>query len=121
MSTARYHQVPVGELSAWLRTQKDSWWSVDGDTILTRRLSFPCPSQKLAAALDRQAGTVQVLDAEAKFPGPKLTAGELETLASDGEGRVLQLRWTEDGRDWLLVEDREAAELSRQDVAAERK
>jgi hypothetical protein len=117
-----YRQAPLRELSAWLRTHPESWWSVDGDSVLMGRISFPCPSEKLAAALDRRDGTVFVRDPESKVAGTHVSVADLERLAADpADGRVLQLRWTENGPDWLLVEDQEAAELSRRDTTAERR
>jgi hypothetical protein len=40
-----YFRLPARELAAWIEQQgADTWWNVDGDSILTGRLSFPCTS-----------------------------------------------------------------------------
>ncbi len=122
MSAERYHQVSLRELSAWLGTHPDSWWRVDGDPILMGRVSFPCPTEKLAAALDRRGGTAFVWDAESKVPGPGISSEDLERLATDPEdGRILQLRWTANDSDWLLLEEPEIAEFTRRSAEAERR
>ena len=49
-----YYTVPAGELAAWIEQQgDDTWWNVDGDSILTGILSFPSPGDELAAELRR--------------------------------------------------------------------
>lgn len=123
-------------LAEWLEQQGvDRWWNVDGDPLLTGRLSFPCPADELAAELRRQNRTLLVQDRN-KNPtgrGQFITAQDLDALvtrlgdnvAVNGErpswtnDRLFFLCW-EDGRDeWLLVEDKETTERSRQDAVAQ--
>src|SRR5262249_30037535 len=47
-----HYELPSAELAAWLEERgPDRWWNVDGDPLLTGRLTFPCPARHLAAAL----------------------------------------------------------------------
>src|SRR5262245_46068768 len=49
-----HYEVPSVELAAWLEGQgKHRWWNVDGDPLLTGRLTFPCPAARLAAELKK--------------------------------------------------------------------
>src|SRR5262249_54836289 len=47
-----HYELPPAELAAWLEQQgPDLWWNVDGDPLLTGRLTFPCPARTLATQL----------------------------------------------------------------------
>src|SRR3954468_24859301 len=49
-----HYEIPSPELAIWLEQQgEDRWWNVDGDPLLTGRLTFPCPADELAAELRR--------------------------------------------------------------------
>jgi hypothetical protein len=40
-----HYTIASSELASWLEMQgTDRWWSVDGDPLLTGRLSLPCPA-----------------------------------------------------------------------------
>ncbi|MFO0929604.1 MAG: hypothetical protein U0736_21670, partial [Gemmataceae bacterium] len=55
--------VSSAALAEWLERQGvDRWWTVDGDPLLTGRLSFPCPADELAAELRRVNRTLLVQD-----------------------------------------------------------
>ncbi len=58
-----YYTVPAGELAAWIEQQgDDTWWNVDGDSILTGILSFPSPGDELAEELRRISRLLLVQD-----------------------------------------------------------
>jgi hypothetical protein len=101
------------ELAKWLDKQPQlSWWSVDGDPVLTQRLDFPCPPDELAAALRRLDRGLLLLDSrsEPRANNELLTAGQVdETAYIDGhDDRVFQLSWEDNPDvDWILVEDKE--------------
>lgn len=106
-------------LASWLdRQAAASWWSVDGDPLLTERLNFPCPSHDLAREFRRINRPLLVLAPQ----GPQdATVREVEENDLDQLSRVDQLRdralqlcW-EDANpeiDWVLCEDVEVGESS---------
>jgi hypothetical protein len=129
-----HFKIASAALAEWLEQQGvDRWWNVDGDPLLTGRLSFPCPADELAAELRRlnkallvqdrrkspsghgQAVTVQELDALVTRLGDNVAVnGARPGWAND---RLFFLCWEDHGDDWMLVEDEETTERSRQDAA----
>lgn len=111
-------RVRAGELAAWLEAQdEESWWTVDGDPLLTGRVAFPCPAATLAETL-RRLKREMLLAVSKRVPLHQVRTVDREELGSlvehDPDGnRVLQLSW-EEGPDfvWLLIEDREIGELA---------
>lgn len=105
------------ELAKWLREYgAGSWWTVDGDSILGGRLSFPCPAGNLADALAHITGNLLLLDKDrsAESPSPVIDSTELnQHVNSDAAGeRVLEFAWQKTPKiDWLLIEDKEAARV----------
>lgn len=131
-----HYEVSATELAAWVEQQgTDTWWNVDGDPILTGRLSFPCPGDELADELRRINRPLLVQD-KRKSPGAagqQVDRKALDTLAdslgnnlriSTGDqpdwtnDRFFYLCWKGSDEEWLLVEDRETTESSRKDLAA---
>jgi hypothetical protein len=106
-----HYTISAAELAVWIESQGDlSWWSVDGDPLLTGRLDFPCPGDELAAALRRVGKALILFDPRgtASSTGESIDANRLNELAptDDSGNRVLQLCWEEGPDvDWLLVED----------------
>jgi len=110
-----YYEIAADELAKWLDDQGDeAYWTVDGDPVLSGRLSFPCPGDELAAALREIGSPLFVFDpadtgqldkgiVDASRLGELVDEEELET-------RVLQLCWKDSNRIWLLVEDEETSE-----------
>ncbi|MEX2121410.1 MAG: hypothetical protein WD847_17585 [Pirellulales bacterium] len=122
-STLHIRQLPhfrlhSAELAKWLDQQpEDSWWSVDGDPLLTERLDFPCPPDELAGALRKVNGDLLLLDSrdEPSAKGDMLTADQLDAVAyiDEHNDRVFQLSWEGTPEtDWILIEDRETGESS---------
>lgn len=112
-----FYEIASADLAAWLRSRPKSWWTVDGDRFLMSELEFPCSSEALAEALlgARQSLLVR---SETKPVGERLAVADLERIAQEAESDpALQLRWQGQDRDWLLVEDREVAELEREGAA----
>jgi hypothetical protein len=123
-----HYEVPSLELAAWLEGQgRERWWNVDGDPLLTGRLTFPCPAAQLAAELKKinRPLLVQARKEEAGAVGQLIDAAKIgdavRLLAEDGrmEGapppwakdRVLYLCWKGSLHEWLLEEDSEATAL----------
>ena len=122
------------ELADWLEGQgTDRWWNVDGDPLLTGRLSFPCPADELAEELRRLNQTLLIQDRR-KPPlgqGERITAGDLDALVTRlgdnletngprsawARNRLFYLCWQDRADEWLLVEDEETTERSREDAA----
>ena len=132
-----HYRIASSELAAWLEAQgTDRWWTVDGDPLLTGRLSLPCPADELADELRRINRTLLVRDRR-KPPagrGEQIVARDLDGLAARlGENlqtngtpppwasdRLFFLCWEEREDEWLLVEDEETTERSRADAVAQR-
>jgi len=106
-------------LANWLDRQDSlSWWSVDGDPILTERLHFPCPGDELAAELRKILRPLLVLAPgnEQIPPQRELEERELDQLSKvdDLRDRALQLCWEDADPeiDWVLSEDVEIGQRS---------
>src|SRR5262245_61481414 len=108
-----HYKVPSSELAGWLEGQGvDRWWNVDGDPLLTGRLSFPCPADELATELRRINRTLLVQDRR-QAPlggGQTLAARELDALVTrlgdNVETRGEKPAWTNDRVFILCWEDR---------------
>jgi hypothetical protein len=130
-----YYKIESSDLAEWLERQgTDRWWNVDGDPLLTDRVSFPCPSDELAAELRRINRLLLVQDRR-KSPlghGEKIASSDLDELVTRlgdniqtnheepawASDRLLFLCWEACGDEWLLVEDEETARRSREDAAS---
>ena len=118
-----------GRARAWLEDQgKDRWWNVDGDPLLTGRLTFPCPASDLAAELrkiDRPL-LVQAKKDDKDAKGQPVGEAKLDELVVHfsenlhdprggemppwGGDRLFYLRWKGAPDEWLLEEDSETTE-----------
>ncbi len=122
-----HYELPASALATWIEQQgADRWWSVDGDPLLTGLISFPCPGDELAAELRRIDRPLLVFD-RTRNPAAKgqvIDAGKLDELVdrlgddSTTANRLLYLSWKHSDEDWLLVEDRETTESTREEAAA---
>jgi hypothetical protein len=129
-----HYSIASSELAAWLESQgTERWWNVDGDPLLTGRLSFPSPADELATELRRLDRMLLVQDPN-KNPaaqGQPITARELDALVTrlgdnvETKGarppwvndRLFFLCWKDRGEEWLLVEDEETSARSLEDAA----
>ena len=128
-----HYKIAASELAAWIEgLGADRWWNVDGDPLLTGRLSFPCPADELAAELRRINRPLLVQDRRqpASGRGEQISARDLDKLVTrlgDNvhgvktapwvDDRLFFLCWEDRGDDWLLVEDEETTESSRLDAS----
>ena len=108
IQTGRHYEILSSELAKWLEERApDSWWNVDGDPLLTGRLSIPCPTDELAAELrkinrpmlvaakDDPGAKGQTIDAS-KVGALTRYAGNLNTpgpVASWVNDRLFDLSW----------------------------
>jgi hypothetical protein len=121
-----HYEVPSFEVAAWLEGQgKDRWWNVDGDPLLTGRLTFPCPAARLATELKKinRPLLVEARKEDAGARGQTIDAAKLGDvvglLAESGHttsqappwanDRVLYLCWKGSLPEWLLEEDSQAS------------
>ena len=77
-----HYELLSAELAAWLEQQGlDRWWSVDGDSLLTGRMTFPCRTRRLAAEL-RKIGPllVQAKKDDLAATGQVITKDKIDTL-----------------------------------------
>ena len=117
-----HYEISSTELAAWLEENgEDRWWNVDGDPLLTGRLSFPCPADELVAALLKidRALLVRAKKNDNAAKGQLIGKAKLdqlvERIATEGQlpdhynlqsgDRVVYLCWKGLPREWLLVED----------------
>ena len=112
------------ELARWLDNQPETWWLVDGDPLLTSKIGFPCPSDELADEL-RQIGKNIIIYTDKAIgvkDGGQIDSRVLPRLA-DTENRYHErnflARWQSSDIEWLLSEDKSAAEAFA-DVSLER-
>jgi hypothetical protein len=130
-----HYEIPSTELASWLEQQgTDRWWYVDGDPLLTGRLTFPCPADELAAELrkiDRPL-LVQAKQEDVGAKGQVIEATKLneavarftDVLRPSGptsvrlQDRVLYLCWKRAFDEWLLAEDSETTDQMRADEKA---
>src|SRR5207249_8593119 len=101
----------------------DRWWNVDGDPLLTGRMTFPCPGDELATELrkiDRPL-LVQAKKDDVDAKGQAISKDKLNELIGHfadilypfdpGQAppragdRILYLCWKRLFDDWLLAED----------------
>jgi hypothetical protein len=130
--SAPYYEIPSPELATWLEQQGgDRWWTVDGDPLLTGRVSFPCPVDELAAELRKINRPLLVLAKEEDkgAAGQTVGADKLDQIVRrltenasvpgqpqmprGGEDRLLYLCWRGRPYEWLLLEDSQTAEQMR--------
>jgi hypothetical protein len=127
-----HYEIPAKELAAWIEDQgAHRWWNVDGDPLLTGRLTFPSVAPTLAAELrkigrhllvqakkDDTAAAGQLigkekLDAVTERFADNLHPIEGEEMPPWSQDRVLYLCWKGSIHEWLLAEDSETTELMR--------
>jgi hypothetical protein len=131
-----HYEVPSADLASWIERQGDRWWNIDGDRILTGRLSFPCPGDELAGELRRLNRSLLVQDRrpQPEGKGEVIGADRLDELATtlgdsihivrDGvkptwaQDRLFFLSWKGRDDEWMLVEDSQTTESNRADVAS---
>ena len=108
-----HYKIAANDLAKWLEQQgSDSWWSIDGDPYLMDRVSFPCPSDELAAVLRRAKNPLLVFDARTPGTahGETISDEQLDEIAflDSSDNRVFRLCWeSAPESEWLLVEDRD--------------
>lgn len=129
-----HYRISASELADWLEAQgMDRWWNVDGDPLLTGRLSFPCPVDELAGQLRRINRTLLVQDRRTTplGRGEQIVAQDLDRLATRlgdnlqtrgnpppwASDRLLFLCWEDHGDEWLLAEDEETTQRNRADAS----
>lgn len=127
------YDLPAAVLADWLDKQgEDRWWNVDGDPTLMGRLSPPCPGDELSAELRRigrplilhhpiDVGTVRSIASPDQLDPLVRLLGDVESFQGEpqdwAKNRLLVLSWSRLGDPWMLIEDREATESSREDAA----
>jgi hypothetical protein len=119
-----HYQIASADVAAWLVEQGgERWWNVDGDPLLTGRMTFPCPASLLAKELStiNRPLIVQARneDAEAKgqpvgkekldqvvvFFTRKRQQGSYGLLPTSPADRRLHLCWSDSLFEWTLSED----------------
>jgi len=117
-------EIPAEELAKWLEEQGGGvYWTVDGDPLLSGRLSFPCPGDELACELRRINKPLLVLGPEnvcddSSACNVPLRLDDLVEREELGT-RVLQCRWKDSERAWLLIEDEETSESASREGSSE--
>lgn len=122
------HSISANDLAKWIdQLGADRWWTVDGDPLLTGRVSFPCSGDELAEEIRTVNLPLVVFEEtnEVKVTGPVDTTnlGQLarpawgigsfaeEFAAHRARARMLVLAWQRSPHlEWLLVEVASSAE-----------
>ncbi|HUY90921.1 MAG TPA: hypothetical protein VMV10_19450 [Pirellulales bacterium] len=105
-----HYTIAADVLAQWIDDQRDRWWFVDGDPLLTSVIDFPCPSDELAPAIRKIGRPILLQDTNAvsSAKGEEIGSGNLDAL-SDTNNRRRQktwlLSWQGSDIDWLLIED----------------
>ncbi len=112
-----YYTIEPKDLARWLDAQVDTWWTVDGDPLLTSQVDFPCPAEELSAELLRVNKPLRVFDPRkgAQVRGGIVAIEQLDEIAdtaNKAHARTYLLSWEGDANQWLLAEDPEAANVS---------
>jgi len=130
-----HFEVASDVLAEWIERQGAStWWNVDGDPMLTGRLSFPCPGDELSDALRRLHRPLLIQDPKKRkdAKGQSVAAEELDSLADllgnnvkyEGDkpiwadDRIFYCCWKGSDAEWLLEEDTETTVSSQKDNQA---
>ncbi len=127
-----HYEILSPELADWLERQgAELWWTVDGDPLLTGKLTFPCPADELAAALRaiNRPLLVQAKMGDEGAVGQSIEANKLDEVVGRladtihpigqaqpvpwGGDRLFYLCWKGAPHEWLLTEDSETAEQMR--------
>lgn len=127
-----HFEVPSSGLAEWIEKQGTTvWWNVDGDPLLTDRLTFPCPGDELADVLRRFDRPLLVQDPK-KRPnanGQIIGNVEIDSLANVlgsnvqysgnkpawADDRIFCCCWKDSDDEWLLTEDIETSKSYEQD------
>jgi hypothetical protein len=120
------HQFVISsrEVAQWLDSQPGTWWLIDGDYTLIGKVHFPCPNDELAEALRKfdknmMIYTDKTVDLE---EGQQLSAHELPLLADTQnryQNRDFFASWEGSNNEWILSEDKMAAEAFSDDAMEE--
>lgn len=119
-----YYEVASADLASWLEEQgPERWWNVDGDPLLTGRMTFPCPAALLAKELRRISRPliVQAKKDDDEARGQLIGKGNLDRVVTSlseclhqirpvptpawAADRTLYLCWVDSLFDWMLSED----------------
>lgn len=106
--------IDAQELARWLDAQPETWWTVDGDPLLTAEVDLPCPTQELSAALRRHAKSLLVLAPGSARHGESITGDQLDSFSQRDHRhneRSFLLRWEDEDQPWLLSEDAASSKL----------
>ena len=106
--TIALKKIFLADIAEWLRTQPETWWIVDGDDRLDRKIGMPAREHELAEMIDRVRDENEQLDVVLPEEDAALGNTGLERLFSrggEGYGRSLQAEGGTDGCGWALVEE----------------
>ncbi|NQT40119.1 MAG: hypothetical protein HQ581_21690 [Planctomycetes bacterium] len=117
------YELAADELAQWIDDQgADIYWTVDGDPVLTGRISFPSPGDELAEDIRKIGKSLRVSDpyADTEAKEGVVTSLELDRMVEKEElaTRVLELRWEDSQILWLLVEDEETTKSVHRETSA---
>src|SRR5437899_2384557 len=104
-----HYTLPAATLAAWIESQPDRWWSVDGDPRLSSIVDFPCPSDELAPAIRKIGKDLLVHDKNvASAAHGEMVGGdrldELADVSNRRQQKTFLLSWSDSDVDWLLTE-----------------
>ncbi len=126
MLKAPHYEIASTELAKWLDEElPESWWNVDGDPLLTGRLSIPCPTDELTLELRKLDRPLLILARGSQDAhGQVIDSTRVGELASFAGGRgprgeddlYFDLVWKGNSQPWLLIEDLTTAKQYSEDA-----
>jgi len=125
-----HYELPSTELAEWLEEQgSDRWWNIDGDPLLTGRMTFPCPAALLARELRKinRPLIVQARKGDEEADGRPIGKGDLDRVVTRLSESIHQIRpaplpawaadrslylcWADSRFEWILSEDSRMTQL----------
>lgn len=110
-----YYTIGANDFAAWLDRTPQTWWTVDGDYLLTSRVDFPCPGEELSREIRAIDRSLQIFDPRSvtQEKGSSIEIDEIDKLAdtkNNSRAKTFLMSWEGDDTQWLLSEDTEASE-----------
>lgn len=130
MLAVPHYEIHSAEFAKWLDEETlESWWNVDGDPLLTGRLSMPCTTDELTAELRNLNRPLLILALfQPEAHGQVIDSSRVGTLAKFAGGRgprgeddlYFDLCWKDAAQPWLLIEDLTSAKENEHGLALTR-
>jgi hypothetical protein len=124
-----HYVLPTAELARWLRRQgEETWWNIDGDSVLNSYVMIPCTALTLADEVTRIPRPLLLAAKEPNAAGQPITANDLDRLVQflhkpgavppELNPRFFHLSWADSDEEWLIIEDPRTAASVKKEILA---